>query len=116
MRAVMKSSLLLVAFAATALAATTAMAMNWTTYAPDEDGSRYWLDSDSVRVGSDGYTYAYFVIGPAGGSAPASTSAPIIGIKCATGDSITWRNGQWVEGPHFTRAAYLFNGLCPVGK
>ncbi len=116
MRKALKSSLLLVAFVATALAATTALAMNWTTYAPDEDGYRYWLDSDSVVVRSDGYTYAYFVIGPAGGNAPTTTSAPIIGIKCATGDSVTLQNGQWVDGPHFTRAAYLFNVLCPVGK
>jgi hypothetical protein len=116
MRKALKSSLLLAAFVATALAATTALAMNWTTYAPDEDGYRYWLDRDSVVVGSDGYTYAYFVIGQAGGSAPATTSGPIIGIKCATGDSIKRQDGQWVEGPHFTRAAYLFNVLCPLGK
>ena len=97
---------------ASVLAANPAWAMNWKIYAPDKDGYRYWLDTDSIVKGGDGYTYANYVWGTASGSAPAETSAPIIGIKCETGDSLKLQNGQWVPGAHFDTRAFLFNALC----
>ena len=99
---------------ASVLAATPALAMNWKIYAPDDNGTRYWLDTDSIVRCGDGYTYAYYQFGTPDGSAPTETSAPIIGIKCDTGDSVKLDNGQWVPGNHFTAAAFLFNALCPT--
>jgi len=114
MRTVVKFfSLFLVA---SVLAATPAMAVHWKIYAPDEAGYRYWLDSDTISKGGDGYTYVYWTLGTAGGSEPAQTSAPNLGIKCDTGDSIRLDDkGQWVTGAHFTTAAFLYNAVCPGG-
>ena len=105
--------LLCAAVVASVLTATPASAMNWKIYAPDADGHRYWLDTDSIVTGGDGYVYAYYVWGEAGGSAPTETSAPIIGIKCNTGDSIKLSDGKWIAGAHFYQRAFLFNALCP---
>ena len=88
-----------------------AFAMHWVIYAPDEAGYRYWLDTDSIVTKGD-YIYAYYVFGDLNSGAPQTTSDPIIGINCASGDSVQLQDGEWKPGNHFTDAAYLFKSLC----
>lgn len=89
-----------------------ALAMHWGIYAPDESGSRYWIDRDSIVEKNDGYTYFTWLALGEDSVAPTSPSGNQWAIKCATGESLKLVNGNWVAGPHFGNDAYLFKFLC----
>ncbi|HJW39905.1 MAG TPA: hypothetical protein VJ476_01605 [Rhizomicrobium sp.] len=100
------------ALLATVIVPAPALAMHWAIYAPDELSYRYWIDRDSIVRKNDGYTYfTWLALGP-DSAAPLSPDGNHSAINCDNGNSIKEDNGQWVTGPHFTDAAYLFKFVC----
>jgi hypothetical protein len=97
---------------ALALLPAPAFAMHWAIYAPDEAGSRYWIDTDSIHK-QDNYTYFTWVMTDQDATAPVTADGNQSAIDCATGDSLKLDNGNWVTGPHFGHEAYLYMFVCP---
>jgi len=101
----------LAAAMALALLPAPAFAMHWSIYAPDEDGYRYWIDTDSIQKQGD-YIYFTWVMTDQDATAPLTADGNQSAINCATGDSLKLDSGNWVTGPHFTDAAYLYKFVC----
>jgi hypothetical protein len=96
---------------ALALLPAPAFAMHWSIYAPDEAGSRYWIDTDSIHK-QDDYIYFTWVMTDRDATAPLIADGNQSAINCTTGDSLRLDNGDWVKGPQFTEAAYLYKFVC----
>ncbi|HUO88524.1 MAG TPA: hypothetical protein VMU08_05070 [Rhizomicrobium sp.] len=93
------------------LTAAPAAAMHWSIYAPDEAGSRYWIDRDSIEKRGD-YTYFTWLALDEDSTAPTTPDGNQWAINCANGKSLKLANGDWVAGPPFTDEAYLFKFVC----
>jgi|GEM_PF-5391834 len=89
-----------------------ALAMHWAIYAPDEESYRYWIDRDSIVKKADGFTYFTWLALGEDSVAPKTAKGNHSAIDCDNGNSTREENGAWVEGPHFTDAAYLFKFVC----
>ena len=95
------------------LAAAPALAVTWGIYAPDEDGRRYWIDTDSIQQRGDYIYFTVLILGTTDPAPTASAGGSQFAIKCATGESLKLdASGAWVAGPPFTDAAYLFKWIC----
>jgi len=96
-----------------AFIASPALAATWVTYAPDADGYRYWIDTDSIHAKGGYIYYNWLLLSPGDPTPTAASSARQSAINCATGDSLKLDpSGAWVAGPHFTDEAYLFRFVC----
>jgi hypothetical protein len=93
--------------------ASPALAMHWSIYAPDDPGNRYWIDTDSIHKQGDYIYFTWVILSPDGPPPTMTTAVNQWAINCATGASLELANGQWVAGPQFTDAAYLFKWVCP---
>ena len=95
------------------LVASPALAVTWGIYAPDEDGHRYWIDTDSIQQRGDYIYFTFLILGTTDPAPTASAGGSQFAIKCATGESLKLdASGAWVAGPPFTDAAYLYKWIC----